>query len=419
MHVVEGGRGARDPLRRRLFRHAGGFARPSAAGQLRLRRLPLPGGARRQARLAQERLGGLPRRLLFPRHRRTLPIRPLGPRARASTPRCSASPRNSPTSRHVYFETPQPGSDAVTVYALLDGPSVAGAYRFVMRRADGGGHGHREARSSCARTSSRLGVAPADLHVLVLRDREADRRRLAARDPRFRRPGACGPARGERIWRPLNNPPRIMTSSLHRRATRSGFGLLPARPQLRSLSRRRLLRPPPLALDRAARRLGPGRRSSSSRSRPTTRSTTTSSPCGCRPSRPRAGSRLEFRYRMHWVGRRALPDAARPLRRDPPRQWRPGRHRAAEGRAQVHGRVHGRAARPAARRRHARAGALGLARRVFQRPAPRPCRTTCRATGGPSSTSPSTGTEPVEMRCYLRKGDEVLSETWLYQYHPT
>ncbi len=29
------------------------------------------------------------------------------------------------------------------------------------------------------------------------------------------------------------------------------------------------------------------------------------------------------------------------------------------------------------------------------------------------------GTDPVELRCYLRQGDEVLSETWLYQYHPT
>ena len=29
-----------------------------------------------------------------------------------------------------------------------------------------------------------------------------------------------------------------------------------------------------------------------------------------------------------------------------------------------------------------------------------------------------TGADPVEMRCYLRNGDEVLSETWLYQYHP-
>ena len=39
-----------------------------------------------------------------------------------------------PDFTHVYFETPQPGSDTVTVYALLDGPSVTGAYRFVMQR---------------------------------------------------------------------------------------------------------------------------------------------------------------------------------------------------------------------------------------------------------------------------------------------
>ena len=28
------------------------------------------------------------------------------------------------------------------------------------------------------------------------------------------------------------------------------------------------------------------------------------------------------------------------------------------------------------------------------------------------------GTEPVEMRCYLKLKNEVLSETWLYQHHP-
>jgi len=28
------------------------------------------------------------------------------------------------------------------------------------------------------------------------------------------------------------------------------------------------------------------------------------------------------------------------------------------------------------------------------------------------------GTEPVELRCFLRQADTVLSETWLYQYHP-
>ncbi|EPN75182.1 glucan biosynthesis protein D, partial [Pseudomonas syringae pv. actinidiae ICMP 18801] len=28
------------------------------------------------------------------------------------------------------------------------------------------------------------------------------------------------------------------------------------------------------------------------------------------------------------------------------------------------------------------------------------------------------GTDPVDIRLYLRLGDQTLSETWLYQYHP-
>jgi glucans biosynthesis protein len=28
------------------------------------------------------------------------------------------------------------------------------------------------------------------------------------------------------------------------------------------------------------------------------------------------------------------------------------------------------------------------------------------------------GSEPVELRLFLRRGAAVLSETWLYQYHP-
>ena len=42
-----------------------------------------PGGPKRAARLAQERLGGVPRGVLFPRHRRTPSIWPVLPRRRA------------------------------------------------------------------------------------------------------------------------------------------------------------------------------------------------------------------------------------------------------------------------------------------------------------------------------------------------
>jgi glucans biosynthesis protein len=29
------------------------------------------------------------------------------------------------------------------------------------------------------------------------------------------------------------------------------------------------------------------------------------------------------------------------------------------------------------------------------------------------------GTEPVDLRCYLRAREQTLSETWLFQYHPS
>src|SRR4029450_11523763 len=39
-----------------------------------------------------------------------------------------------PAFTHFWFEAPEGNGDTVTVYALLDGPSIAGAYRFVMQR---------------------------------------------------------------------------------------------------------------------------------------------------------------------------------------------------------------------------------------------------------------------------------------------
>ena len=32
--------------------------------------------------------------------------------------------------------------------------------------------------------------------------------------------------------------------------------------------------------------------------------------------------------------------------------------------------------------------------------------------------TPQDGVDPVEMRLFLRAGKKILSETWLYQYHP-
>ena len=75
MHVVDGG------MSRRIIYDQSYFDMPAdsvgafiAEGR-RLCRHAHPGGARRRARLAQERLGRFPRRRVFPRHRRAPAVR--------------------------------------------------------------------------------------------------------------------------------------------------------------------------------------------------------------------------------------------------------------------------------------------------------------------------------------------------------
>ena len=114
--------------------------------------------------------------------------------------------------------------DALIVYALLDSPSVAGAWRFVNR------HGEKAATQevSCAfalrRDVQRLGIAP-----LTSMFWYGEGNRAAAVDWRPEIHDSDGLAmltgRGERIWRPLNNPPRNSFSSFSDQNPR-GFGLL-------------------------------------------------------------------------------------------------------------------------------------------------------------------------------------------------
>ena len=208
---------------------------------------------------------------------------------------------------------------------------------------------------------------------------------------------------GERIWRPLNNPPRIITSAFADENPR-GFGLL---------QRDRIFdhyldgvyydRRPSLWVEP----LGDwGRGSIQLVEIPTDDEIHDNIVAMWVPAEPAARRQaFELRYRLHWAADEPYPTPLARVRRDPPRQRRPGRHRAAEGRAQVHGRVPRRAPDQAAVRRHPRARCSPPRAASSPTSSPRPCPTTCRATGGPSSTSRSTGTEPVEMRCYLRNGE--------------
>ncbi len=125
-----------------------------------------------------------------------------------------------------WLAPPEDPADDMTVYGLLDGPSVTGAYRFGLRRGDAA-TGHRTSVSASLFFRSgveRFGVAPLTGMYWF-----SERRREGARDWRPEIHDVDGLAiatgAGERIWRGLRNPKGGMTSSFFDDNPK-GFGLI-------------------------------------------------------------------------------------------------------------------------------------------------------------------------------------------------
>ncbi|MGV3478478.1 MAG: glucan biosynthesis protein [Sphingobium sp.] len=132
------------------------------------------------------------------------------------------APEEFPVFTHVWLERGQDG--AITVHALLDGPSVAGAYRIVSERHAGETIQSVNSVLHMRRSVERLGIAP-----LTSMYWYAEGDRGSARDWRPEIHDSDGLAirtgTGERIWRPLANPPRPRTSSFADTGPK-GFGLM-------------------------------------------------------------------------------------------------------------------------------------------------------------------------------------------------
>lgn len=117
----------------------------------------------------------------------------------------------------------EPRGAAVTIYALLEGPSLTGAYQFDARKDDGvlidvGCDLYVRAGIS------RLGVAPLTSMYWYgenQKDKAADWRPEVHDSDGL----AIWTGRGERIWRPLINPPQVQTNSFLDRDVK-GFGLM-------------------------------------------------------------------------------------------------------------------------------------------------------------------------------------------------
>ncbi|MEL6264220.1 MAG: glucan biosynthesis protein D [Pseudomonadota bacterium] len=115
--------------------------------------------------------------------------------------------------------------ETMTVWALLDGPSIAGAYRFgLVQGADGSHRTDVEARLFPRATVGRLGIAPlTSMYWYAERDRRgADDWRPEIHDSDGL---AIHTGAGERLWRALRNPGRVTVSSFLDENPK-GFGLI-------------------------------------------------------------------------------------------------------------------------------------------------------------------------------------------------
>ncbi|QFY44810.1 glucan biosynthesis protein [Candidatus Methylospira mobilis] len=128
-----------------------------------------------------------------------------------------------PVFKEFWIEKPARQSDQLVVYALLDSPSATGAYRFVIHPGMEIGmevSAHIYARKG----TERIGIAP--LTSMFFHGENTDRFFDDTRPEVHDSDGLLTlRSNGERVWRPLNNPKHLRISVFRDQNPR-GFGLM-------------------------------------------------------------------------------------------------------------------------------------------------------------------------------------------------
>jgi glucans biosynthesis protein len=323
-----------------------------------------------------------------------------------------AGPEEFPDFTEFYLESGADDAAPLTIYALLNGPSVSGAYKF-----------------SCSRSAFVL--VDVDAHVFVRRDvaqlgiapltsmfwfSEYDRGFRTDWRPEVHDSDglALWNGKGERLFRPLNNPTRVITSSFVDDNPR-GFGLVQRdRDFEHYLDGVRYERRPTLWVEP----LAPfGKGAVQLIEIPTDDEIHDNIVAFWNPAEPaKAGTSHHFRYRLHW--KKDEPFAGTQLSRVVAtrigRGGEPGKPRPAgvtkfviEFAGEVLGTLP-KGALPKAQIDTSR----GTISYVFVERIPETTR--YRAQFDVTLT----GKEPAELRVYLKHGAKTLSETWLYQLEP-
>lgn len=132
-------------------------------------------------------------------------------------------PEEFPVFTNYWLEEPKPGSDVVTVYALMESDSVSGAYRFDITPGE-----PLKMKVDAAvyprKSIERLGIAPlTSMYMVGENDRRTNydwREEIHDSDGLAMHTGA-----GEWIWRPLGNPKNLRFNA-YSDDNPKGFGLL-------------------------------------------------------------------------------------------------------------------------------------------------------------------------------------------------
>ncbi|QPC41954.1 glucan biosynthesis protein D [Kaustia mangrovi] len=318
-----------------------------------------------------------------------------------------------PDFREFYIEPAQSEDAPVTVCALLDGPSIAGAFRFEIRRGEGVTM-DVDSRLFLRADIERLGVAP--LTSMFWYSEQNRPYRTDWRPEIHDSDGlALWTGGGERLWRPLNNPDITRVSAFSDDNPR-GFGLMQRdREPTHYLDGVLYHRRPSLWVEPLD-RWGAGEVQLVEI--PTDDEIHDNIVAFWVPKEPaRAGQALNYRYRLYWQGDNPFPvDAlARTVATRIGRGGEAGKPRP-EGVNKFVVEFEGSALdgftrdTPPEVEITASRGTVSLIQAE-----PVPDTPLWRAVFDLKAE----GADPVEIRLYLRKGGEPLTETWLYQHLPT
>ncbi len=321
-------------------------------------------------------------------------------------------PEEFPAFTRFYFDPPADGANKLTVYAYLDGPSVTGAYSFVLTR-DTGVVMDIEANLFLRRDIARFGIAPAtSMYWFSEKDKPFQidwRPEVHDSDGLALWSGA-----NEHIWRPLNNPKTNQVSSFVDNNPR-GFGLMQRERNFSQyLDPVHYERRPGLWIEPLD---GWGEGSVQLVELPTDEEIYDNIVAMWVPKdKASAGSSYRLRYRLHWQAQEPFATpyarcvATRIGRGGEPAQRPPGAHKF-----EVEFKGGQLAQMPTGASPEAvLTASRGEITRVLTEADP---------DGAPAHwrvqfdlTGLENGTEPVELRLFLRNGNQTLSETWLYQY---